>query len=62
MKLELDRLDLKRKEKGIACSRISFEHLSEKAQEAVRAVGKATFWEFDRRCYNVVYPPAEGKT
>ena len=68
MKLELDPLDLKSEhqrqtdgEVDQACSTrdVSFDKLNEEVQKAVCAVGRATFYAWDRRTYNVVYPPLE---
>ena len=65
MKLELDPADLKPKwQKGTgnevdqACStrEVSFERLNEQAQAAVSAVGQGTFYAWDRKTYNAVYP------
>ena len=66
MKLELDPIDLspeyQRGAKGEvdqACNtrEVTFDKLNEQAQTAVRAVGRATFYAWDRRTYNAVYPP-----
>jgi len=60
MKLELDRLDLKHEHREtLSCSKVDFPHLTAEAAAAVRVVGKATFYEFDRSNYNVVYAPEE---
>ena len=62
MKLELDPLDLNpqyRDGKTQACptSAVSFAKLTKEAQAAVRAVGRAVFYAWDRETYNAVYPP-----
>ncbi len=63
MKLELDRIDLKEEYSTqftrINCSQTRFEHFKEDVQKAIKSVGHATFYEFDRRNYNVVYPEEE---
>lgn len=62
MRLELDPLDLKpefikKGDQAISTGEVTFAHLSEAAQKAVLAVGRATFHSFDRQTYNAVYPP-----
>jgi len=68
MKLELDPTDLKPEyQKGTgtridqACStrEVSFEKLSEQAQAAVSAVGRATFYAWDRQTYSAVRPTTD---
>ena len=70
MKLTLDPLDLKeefqRKDaEGTsidqACNTrdVDFEKLRTEVQEAIRAVGRATFYAWDRQTYNAIYPPKE---
>lgn len=56
MKLTLDRDDLKEEFKDIACSRTRFEHFTSDAQDAILVVGRATFYEWDRRSYNAIHP------
>ena len=43
MKLFLDRGDLKPEHENVNCSQTKFEHFTDEAQAAIRAVGKATF-------------------
>lgn len=57
MKLTLDRLDLRKEYKDISCSKTKFGHFSDKAQVAIRTVGRAVFYEYDRSSYNAIYPP-----
>ena len=57
MKLTLDREDLREEHRNINCSQTRFEHFLEKAQDAIRVVGRATFWEYARRNHNAIYPP-----
>lgn len=57
MKLFLDRGDLRPEHENIDCSQTKLEHFTAEAQAAIRAVGKATFQEYDRSNYNVVYAP-----
>jgi len=65
MKLELDPMDLKAEfQRGTggdvnqACSTrdVNFDKLNEQAQAAVKVVGRATFYAWDRQTYNAVYP------
>ena len=55
MRLTLYRDDLLPEFKNINCSQTRFEHFSEKAKEAIRLVGKATFREHDHSNYNAIY-------
>lgn len=66
MKLELDPLDLKpeyqRKtlhsvDQVCSTREVSFDKLKPQVQTAVRAVGAATFFAWDRKTYNAIYPP-----
>ncbi len=66
MRLELGPTDLKQEyqvgkpgDVDQACStwQVTFDKLNEQAQAAVRVVGGATFYAWDRRTYNAVYPP-----
>lgn len=57
MKLELFREDLKEGNEDTSTSRITFEHLNQKAQAAVLLVGRAVVWDYDKRNYNAVYSP-----
>lgn len=59
MKLTLDRDDLKETRKEVACSLTKFKHFNAQAQRAILLVGKATFQEYDRSSYNVIYPPKQ---
>jgi len=60
MRLELDRGDLKKEHAKIACSKTKFEHFKEDVQVAVKAVGKAMFYEFkgdkSKEIHNAIYP------
>lgn len=67
MKLMLDPADLKpefRDEEGktarpkISTWQVTFDKLSEEAQAAVRAVGRATYCSWDGLTYNSVRPPS----
>lgn len=62
MRLELDRNDLKPEYQNRNISQIQFEHLTDKAQCAVRVVGRGTLYEWDRRSYNTIYPAPTNKT
>lgn len=60
MKLELYDEDLASEHKGCPTSSVGFNYLTPTAQEAVRVVGKATFYRCrgsNQENYNVVYPP-----
>lgn len=68
MQLKLDPSDLRpefqsgsRKsmnlDQGISIKKVNFDKLNERAQAAVRIVGKATFYAFGRKTHNVIYPP-----
>lgn len=61
MKLTLDRIDLRQEHEGIRCSLTKLEHFVDKAQRAIELVGKATFFEYDRSTYNMIYPEARPK-
>lgn len=57
MKLKLNRDDLKPQFADVNCSQTRFAHFKIQAQQAIREVGKATFFEYDESNYNVIYPP-----
>lgn len=60
MKLELYEEDLREECRNISTSLVGFEHLTPQTQEAVRAVGRATFYRNKGTAsenYNAVYPP-----
>jgi len=57
MKLKVDRIDLETKHRNRNCSTINFEHFKPSVRTAIIAVGRATFYEFDGRSYNAIYPP-----
>lgn len=62
MKLTLDRLDLLPEHQNINCSLTRFEHFTPEAQGAIRAAGRATFYELDHSSYNAIHPvPLSGK-
>lgn len=61
MRLILDRLDLKPEFERVNCSQTRFEHFDEKAQQAILAVGHATFQEFDSSNYNRIFAPKPEK-
>jgi hypothetical protein len=56
MKLTLDREDLKPQFQEMPCRHTSFENFKEEVQEAILAVGRATFYEYDGRNYNAIHP------
>ncbi len=56
MKLILYRESLKPEFQNINCSQTRFEHFTEEAQAAIRAVGRAQFREYDGSNYNAIYP------
>lgn len=58
MKLILDREDLKPEFQNINCSQTKFEHFTLQAQQAIREARRATFYEYDRSNYNVIYAPS----
>ena len=60
MKLELYPVDLETKHRDRNCSTINFEHFKPSVRTAIIAVGRATFYEFDGRSYNAIYPPKQG--
>jgi hypothetical protein len=68
MKLELDPSDLSSEhqegtpqdvDQNCSTSQVTFDRLNPGAQAAVRAVGKAIFFSWNRQTYNAVYPPKE---
>jgi hypothetical protein len=72
MKLALDPVDLKPKfqvNRGtfdvpalhptVNASEVTFDHLCGSAQRAVLAVGRATYYSWDRETYNAIYPPKD---
>jgi hypothetical protein len=63
MKLELYDENLKPEYQSLLCRAIWFEHLTDEAQVAVRAVGRDTFYR-DRgirlKNYNLIYAPKDG--
>lgn len=71
MKLTLDPVDLKpefqtRGEHGyidqaINTSQVRFEHLDEKAQKAVRVVGRGTFFNWAGDIYNAIDAPTDSR-
>jgi hypothetical protein len=44
-------------DQAISTSQIAYEHLNDQAQQALRVVGKGTYFNWQRDNYNVVYPP-----
>lgn len=54
MKLTIDREDLRPEWQNINCSQTEFEHFNDETQRAIKVVGRATFFEYDRRNYNVI--------
>lgn len=54
MKLTLDRDDLHTQYEDLSCSKIRYKHLKHSAQLAVDTVGRATFYTYDRKNYNVI--------
>lgn len=61
MKLTLDREDLRPEHVNLSCSKVRYEHLTDEAQEAVRVVGRATFQEYDRSRYRMIFRPQESE-
>ena len=70
MQIELDPFDLKPEfteggaaeknfDQAINTRDVTFDKLNDKAQQVVRAAGRAVFYAFDRMTYNAVHPPAE---
>lgn len=59
MRLILDRDDLCPEHKDTSCSKIKFWHFTSEAQKALKAVGRATFREYDQSNYNAVRLPEE---
>lgn len=57
-KLTLDRQDLRPEYRNINCSQTRFEHFTDEIQRVISAAGKATFYEYDRSNYNVIFAPA----
>lgn len=68
MKVELDPFDLRSEftrggaaeknfDQAINTRDVTFDKLNDKAQQVVRAAGRAVFYAFDRMTYNAVYPP-----
>lgn len=57
MKLTVDREDLKPEFVDTNCSLTLFEYFKKDVQIAILTVGKATFQEYDRSNYNVIYAP-----
>lgn len=62
MKLILYRDSLRESCQSFNCSQIEFYMFTDEVQAAIRAVGKATFMEYDHTNHNAIYPPQpEGK-
>jgi hypothetical protein len=59
MKLTLDRDDLKPEYYNINCSQTKFQHFQYAVQDAISAVGRAQFVEYDGSNYNAIYPPKQ---
>ena len=59
MKLTLDRDDLKPEYQDTRCSLTRFHHFLPAVQDAVMAVGRATFREYDESNYNAIYAPSQ---
>lgn len=58
MELELFREDLREDSKRIPTSQVRFEHLNDNAKRAILIAGSAVYYDYDRRNFNAVYPPA----
>ena len=60
MELSLDRSDLgiNIRDTKPPVFAIVYDYFDPTVQRAIRAVGKATFWEDDRSNYKVIYPPS----
>ncbi len=60
MRLELSRNDLRQGREDVSCSLTKFSDFTDRAQAAIRAVGKATFYDGKgtvNETYNAIYPP-----
>ncbi|MFA6253010.1 MAG: hypothetical protein WCV69_01960 [Patescibacteria group bacterium] len=57
MKLEFFREDLRPEYRETPTSQVSFKHLNQQAQEALRIVKHGTFFNENRDSYNVIYVP-----
>lgn len=57
MTLELSREDLRKEHRDCNPSETTFEKFTGTAQEAIRVVGRATYYNSDRSNHNVIYPP-----
>lgn len=58
MILELTDEDLKPENKDCNASRTSFSKFKDEVQLAIRVVGKAMYFGFNRDTHNAIYPPA----
>ena len=60
LKREFQReLDFGNLDQAIQTREVTFDKLNEKAQKAVLAVGRATYYSWSGRTYNAVYAPKE---
>ena len=57
MFLELSNEDLKPEHKGSSARDTTFDKFEDTVQEAIRAVGNATFFGHNRDTYNPIHPP-----
>jgi hypothetical protein len=57
MKLELFREDLRPEFFNTPTSQVTFKHLNQQAQEALRVVRRGTFYNETRNSYNAIYAP-----
>jgi hypothetical protein len=56
MLLELDRLDLREDARDVPVQSVVFRLFKPEVQAAIRAVGQAVFYSWDRTNYNDIYP------
>lgn len=61
MTLELGYEDLKHEHKDCNPSQTRFHMFTDKAQKAIRIVGKAMFFNGDKSNYNAIYPQQSNK-
>ncbi|MEK7641632.1 MAG: hypothetical protein AAB365_01405 [Patescibacteria group bacterium] len=61
MRLELTSEDLEPKYKNCNASQTTFAKFTEAVQNAIHAVGQATYFGFNRDTHKVIYPPRDKK-
>jgi hypothetical protein len=57
MKLTLDLADLKPESREKPTSTVGYDDFPPEVQAAIRVVGSATYYTYNRDNYNAVYPP-----